>query len=815
MDPIKRIDKILEAIQVRVQDEVASLLGVDFLLEDIEKQPATKEEVFDSLVGKQICAKMELVGEVEGDGALLMGIKDAIRLGGTLIMLPASELDEVISREEYSEEIEDSYGEIANIIAGSFTKDFEEMYPKSFRFVRKEQEKLVPVKVDIQSDEPVKNEIFYQVSFSMILDGTPMGKMVMLMPAASFGLHWEDKEVSVADTAPVEQDSAGEQENDEEIETESETKESAETVKPNFNVEKHKKRIDRLLAVCQEKMSSELGALLGVEITLSDLDNSFVSKEDFFFDHASGKQVLADMDVVGDLEDRSFFSISLKDAIYLGGLLIMLPPSELESVVSEEEFGEEAQDAYGEVANIVSGVYTSVFEEQYTKNLRFIRKELQQVVPMKVDPESDEPVPDVPYYLSSMTLNIEGKSYGKVHMLFPVDMLQLSTFGQTQDQVVEEVKPEMTPESENREASPAPQEKKSDFNIERHRKRVDKLLGLCQEKMADEVGALLGVDVQLLDQENRIVSKEDFFFEEVSGKQVIADMEVVGEIEDKSYLVISQKDAIRIGGTLIMLPENELQSSIEDGDFSEDIEDSYGEIANIISGVYTAVFEEGYTRQIRFIKQELRQVLPMKVDPESEEPFPDQEYYVSSMKLVLAGNEAGKIHMVFPSTMLQLDGLGAKEQEKETGTEPSGSSVSPGSGSENGRVAVAADDGRRPVEILLIGDDMAEIEKLQNVLSKRGFEIRVLSFKDEVHNYIPGELKAVYLVMQEINEQGFGVAIKVSSSCSLPLIAAAPGWTKTKVIKAVKYGIRDILLTPATTEDIEENISNNLLKMAA
>jgi chemotaxis protein CheY-P-specific phosphatase CheC len=819
MDPLKRIDKILEAIQVRVQDEVASLLGVDFVLGDIEKRPVTKEEAFDNLAGKQICAKMELVGEIEGNGALFMGIKDAIRLGGTLIMIPASELDEVISREEYGEEIEDSYGEIANIIAGSFTKDFEEMYSKSFRFVRKEQEKLVPVKVDIDSDEPVKNEIFYQVAFPMILDGIPMGKMIMLMPAASFGLQWDDKSVSTGDKASRETDTSREEKKEDgEVEVSQQDKVSADSARTrsNFNVEKHRKRIDKLLAVCREKMSSELGALLGVDIDLSDMQNSFVSKEDFFFDHASGKQVMADMEVVGDLEDKSFFSVGLKDAIYLGGLLIMLPPSELENVVSEEEFGEEAQDAYGEVANIVSGVYTSVFEEQYTKSLRFIKKRLQQVVPMKVDPDSDEPVPNVPYYLNSMTLNIEGKSYGKVHMLFPVDMLQLSTFGQQeQDETVE--KQVLSPEKKNEETVPSPSDKTADFNLERHKKRVDKLLGLCKEKMADEVGALLGIDVQLKDLENRIVSKEDFFFEEVSGKQVIADMEVVGEIEDQSYLVISQKDAIRIGGTLIMLPESELQSSVEDGDFSEDIEDAYGEIANIISGVYTAVFEEGYTRQIRFIKKGLNQVLPMKVDPESDEPFPDQEYYVSTMNLVLADNEAGKLHMVFPSAMLQLDGLGKEELEEGSDSVKSSASQAPsGDAADTAKiVSVAADDGRGPVDILLIGDDMTEIEKLQSVLTERGFVIRVLSFKDQVHNYIPGELKAVYLVMREINEQGFGVAIKVSSSCSLPLIAAAPGWTKTKVIKAVKYGIRDILLTPASTEDIEENISNNLLQLAA
>ena len=42
---------------------------------------------------------MDITGEITGKGCLLIGIKDAIRLGGTLIMLPAAELEEVIDRE--------------------------------------------------------------------------------------------------------------------------------------------------------------------------------------------------------------------------------------------------------------------------------------------------------------------------------------------------------------------------------------------------------------------------------------------------------------------------------------------------------------------------------------------------------------------------------------------------------------------------------------------------------------------------------------------------------------------------------------------
>jgi len=821
MDPQKRIDKILEATQSRIQDEVAALLGVEFTLTNFEKAVVSKTEAFDNFVGKQICAKIDVVGEVEGCGGLFLGVKDAIRLGGTLIMLPSSELDEMISREEYSEEIEDSYGEIANIIAGSFTQDFEEMYHKSCRFVRKEQEKISPAKVEIESEEPVKNEQFYQVRSSMNLAGASMGEIIMLIPATPFGLQLGEPSVESSDDSH----------------TTSETAVVDSAVVPDpvaapvFNIEKHKKRVDRVLTACQEKMAGELGALLGVDVDLTDLKLSFISKEDFFFETVLGKQVIADMDVVGDLEDKSFFSIGLKNAIYLGGLMIMLPPSELENAVNEEDFGEDAKDAYGEIANIISGVYTSVFEEQYTKTFRFIKKSIQQVAPMKVEPESDEPIPNRIFYLSSMSLSVDGKEQGEVHMLFPADMLQLNTLVQdetgssSQAEYSENAKNSGDDETDFAQTSAGVTvedtvQKGTDpsFNIERHKKRVDKILGICQEKMGDEVGALLGIDVRLIDIENRIVNKEDFFFEEVSGKQIIANMDVVGEIENNSFLSVTVKDAIRIGGTLIMLPESELHASIDDEDFNPDMEDAFGEIANIISGVVTAVFEEEYTKRVRFIKTGLQQIIPMKVDLPSGEPIPDQDYYVSSMGLVMGDKEFGRLHLLFPAEMLQLDRLYKNTEEgleEKDGQSASIVHEQQNNGQISTAAVAAAVKGGALTDILLISDDETEVVKLRNVLVNRGFEVRVLSFKDDVYNFISRDLKAVYLVTREVDEQAFGVAIKVSSSCSLPLIAAAPGWTRTKVIKAVKYGIKDILLTPADTEDIEENIANNLLKLAA
>ena len=564
MDQKKRIDTIFEAIQVSVQDELTSLLGVEFLLADARKRVVTKAETFNNFIGNQICARIDVVGDVEGSGGLFVSVKDAIMLAGTLIMLPDPELDEFVGREEYSEEIENSYGEIANLICSTMTSYFGEMYPKACRFIRKEEGKIIPLKVDMESDEPVKNEMFYQVRFSMALAGTVMGEMVILLPAASLDMPLE----SVAMVDPVDSDSASEPTVDSEIITE--------------------------------------------------------------------------------------------------------------------------------------------------QRLKIMRPE----------------------------------------------------------------------------------------------KRVEQIFSNCQKKMSDEVNGLLGTDFQLIHLDNKIISKKKFFSERVSDKQIVANIEVAGEIEDRSYLSVSMKDAIWIGGKLIMIPDSELQVHADEEDFNLDMEDAYGEVLNIFSEILTTVFAEEYTKKIRFGKTGIQQVVPQNVESLGDEPIPDQDYCVSSMKLILGGNDLGLIHMLFPVSMMQLGGLGGTVEDVAGVQDALRENV-------YGSVAGGGDDLEGVVDILLIGDDANEVRKLRDVLRNRGYVARVLSLKDNVNDYLSRELKAVYLVTRDVDEQAFGVVIKVSSVCSLPLIAAAPGWTKTKVIKAVKYGVRDILLTPANTEDIEENIANNLTRLAA
>ena len=829
MDQQKKFNNILAAIEASIQDEVGTLLGSDFSVISGSRDLVGKSEAFDRLLGKQICVHLEITGEIVGKGCLLVGIKDAIRLGGTLIMLPDTELQEVIGREEYREEVEDSYGEIANIITGSITKKFEEMYHKACRFIRKEQEILVPAKVVVDSDHPVANQNFYLMSSSMILDGKPMGDLVVLFPALLFDLDQSQPESPAVQQGAAEKTAAAPSESPaaetDDAATHQSTAEETEQKtksKPKVDLEKQRKKIDQLLAECKKRLVLEVSSLLGTGIELEALDNEIISKEDFFSDRAVGKQIFVDMEVVGGTQDTCYFSIGIKDAIYLGGTLIMLPPSELINVVNEEDFSDDGRDAYGEVANIVSGVYTAVFEEQYREKLRFIKKDLREVIPLKVIADSDEPIPNQAYYCHSMQLSVADKQLGIICMLFPAPLLQLE--GDPPQEIapadkvqVDQVLPKkqqsepkeehrQTPIKEASEKQVAKNIPPAKETLQKQKKLVDKILAVCLNKVTEEVSALLGAEVQLINLNNTVVNKENFFLEEVSGKQVISHMDVVGEVEGKSYLVANLRDAIRVGGLLIMLPAQELESVVSDEVFGDDTKDAYGEIANIIAGVYTAVFEEQYTKKIRFIKTDLQQVVPMKVETESAEPFPNGYFYLSSSDLTIGGSVLGKINVVFPLQLLELEGLVATDDGSIDGKEAEQPAR---------QHSGVLESEHSELDILLIGDDEQEAQKIAAVLREMNFAVKSLSFKDNINNYMPGKLKAVYLVTKDVNEQAFGAAIKISAACSLPLIAAGPDWTRTKVIKAVKYGIRDILLTPASKPDIEENITNNLLKLAA
>jgi len=628
-------------------------------------------------------------------------------------------------------------------------------------------------------------------------------------------------------------------------------------------MKKKQERLDKIMLASCQRMQDEVSALLGKTMTFAEPQTQLLSKEEYFSEPA-GKSVLAHVKLDGDLAGDGCLIVPIRDAIRIGGTLIMLPDSELESVIAEEEYTEELEDSYGEIANIICGSLTSIFEEQYPKTFRVVRTEQEVILPVKVDPESAEPVPQGTYYLMTSDMHLEEQELGKLQLLLPASSFglvketepeapkdalpeeegekappssgsetpqdtQAEKIERTEAEAAEEVKVMARPEGEaGKDTNPQPSRPPKD--IKKQKERIDQLLTSCLGSIGEEVGALLGGTFALQPEESGIFTKAEFL-EQAGGRQILARMEIRGDGSGEAYLFVSLKDAVFLGGTLIMLPDAELDEVVRNEEFGEDVEDAYGEIANIISGVYTRIFEEQYRKNFGFVKTALETVVPVKIDPESDECFPQDLYYLSAGELSFNGKELGRIQVAFPAALFELESLVAPEEEAvapspgagkargSSGESPEsqvvqerGAGQSMGS-PQGGGIASSTGD---PADILLFTDDDTEAGCIADLLAQSGYVPRILHYRDPVGNFLTPGIHLVFLVMGEVNEQGFGMAIKLSGSgLQVPLVVAGPAWTRTTVLKAVKYGASDILLTPATAEDVREKLEAHLVKKAA
>ncbi|WP_310598961.1 hypothetical protein [Desulfobulbus sp.] len=614
---------------------------------------------------------------------------------------------------------------------------------------------------------------------------------------------------------------------------------------------KAKERFDKILSSCRDRIQEEVSALLGKPFKLGEPEFRHVSKEDLFSE-PGGKEVLIRASLEGELQGTGCVLVGIRDAIYIGGTLIMLPESELENILSEEDYSEELEDSYGEVANIICGAVTVILEEQYPKSVRLVRREQEVVVPVKVEVESEQPILDVLYYLMSTPMQLDGRELGPLRLVLPavpfglessagasakpepaaaqaatvsreasaaaesVEVLERVAAEQGAAESVETLQRPVEEQTSPAAAAPASEERAERLQeVERQKELVDNLLQGGMAKMCEEVSALLGGSLKVVPDGNGPVSKGEFL-DQAGGKQIMTRMEIRGDHQGEAYLFVEDKTAIYLGGTLIMLPEVELEETVRNEDFGDDAHDAYGEVTNIIAGVYTALFEAQYHGKFGLVKTSMEQVVPVKIDPDADEVFPAQPYYLSTGKIQYNDRDLGRLQLLIPASALALEDAHLLSEAIESAAAPQHEAPASAPAGKPAAASRLREQTEESPDILLFTDDDGEAERIAEMLAAMGYVCRVLHFKDPVHSVLAPRVRIVFLIMREASELGFGVAIKISSAgLPVPLVAAGPAWTRTLVLKAVKYGACDILITPASSDDIREKIEVNLVKKAA
>jgi len=626
--------------------------------------------------------------------------------------------------------------------------------------------------------------------------------------------------------------------------------------------------IDVVCKSGMENLAGEISTLLGQELTCSDIQLNLTTKEDLFSNLDRHKTALIRMTVEGDREGDCYLLSRISSAAILGGTLIMLPEDVIEESAQSEKLDGEMEDAFGEVANIIAGIFTQAFVDKYSKNLRFIKKTVEELIPTKIDSASDEPFAPGNYYVASGQIRVGDKDLGPLEFVVPAAIFELEEetvkTPESAEETTEQEAQEATPETESvaaasdssPEADPAPAaEKKPPFADAK--KITDVVFNATIGQVGEEVGALLGQSLKCDDIQLVMTSKANFFSNHCIEKSVLTRMKVTGDREGLGFIVAQVPDAVVLGGTLIMLPEDQIQEQKSKGQFDGDVEDAYGEIANILSGSLTQVFLDRYPKQLRFIKTETEVIVPTKIDPTSDQPFPEGNYYLASFAIQMEGQELHRILLLFPAEIFDLDNEQAADstqrQESTSAPEKTNAQSSPAAktttepapgewgGPPAAREATgattpspsaasvasaenipAAETTTQPIEkptgspiVLLISDQKSAAEHFVEILSSTEYECQVLSFQEEVKElFQQHKILGIVLIMEQVGEKGFASAIKLQSAGQPlpPIIFAGAEWTRSAVLRAVKYGAKDILVMPASSDEIQDKVTQHFKK---
>ena len=573
----------------------------------------------------------------------------------------------------------------------------------------------------------------------------------------------------------------------------------------------HRERLEQTLSLCRDRIQKEVAALIGKPFHLGAPVFRLIDGHALGSEEVGSGRVFAPVRLDGEVEGMGLLLLRLRDALRIGGLLVMLPEVELRQAVEAEAWTEETADTFAEVAGIVCGALSAVFKEQFPRQVRFLAAG-QQAVPAG-EPVAAASLPAGEVLVLSLPMEAEGCDFGAFTLALPAAPFGLVAAGaattpaEAVDGDAEFARPDGDADTIRADGAawPAAVDAPERPDNQRLARRV---MADCLARTADAVGNLLGGSLRITPERQLVLDRQEALAQ-AGGLQVLARLTVRGEGEGEGCVLTDLPTAAALGGSLLMLPEHELAAAMGADRLDPDLADGFAEVVTVIAGACTAVFaEQDRVARLGFDRGPVETAVP------DRRTLPASGYCLAAGRVSFAGRDLGRLQLLVPASLLgvELPELSAdaalEEAERSTGAGPEATVTASETAEKEGSGPGCESDPPPAVEVVLFSDDRGESERILAMLAEMGCTGRVCHFKDPVQGALAPGVRMVVLVMGEVSEQGFGVAIKLASAgLRAPLVAAAPAWTRTLVLQAVKYGVRDILVTPVTAADLRQRMA--------
>ncbi len=319
---------------------------------------------------------------------------------------------------------------------------------------------------------------------------------------------------------------------------------------------------------------------------------------------------------------------------------------------------------------------------------------------------------------------------------------------------------------------------------------------------ANECGQLLGVDLYMDGSVAGPISKADYFAE-ITGASLIVGIESKEEYQGKFYMVVDLKDAIVLSSTLLGIPPSRVVEKQRLAIFDPDDVDAFSEIANQITGSFNTVFQPFLPRKVH-----LKQLVPQKYIPEEQkgnadeaETIPNGEYYLVKPKMVMPGFDLERFDLLVPLQLAVQFNVQERKQGKSEEKE------------QDQDDEYSADEIDGPA-VLVLEDNSTDRRQFSEILAANGVKPVMAAYDADLKRLVTMQnVKAVLLGVANADEQELALCIKIANlfpNIPAPIIMCARQWTRASVLKALKFGAKEILLKPCSSEELSAKVMKYL-----
>lgn len=325
---------------------------------------------------------------------------------------------------------------------------------------------------------------------------------------------------------------------------------------------------------------------------------------------------------------------------------------------------------------------------------------------------------------------------------------------------------------------------------------------------AGDSGMLLGQELVIADAD-LIGTNRQTYFSDLDDVCFVAEITASGEYPGKFFAAFGLRDAICLSGFLLGIPPARINEKRRLAIMENDDVDAFSEIANQLVGSFNSVFQPAFDNKVHLKVAPPRKFVPEETELTETEPVPDGEYLLFRGRMELPGFEMGNVDILIPRPLAELFDPPRDEPEEVTAEEPAEeageSSVAGDAAGEAAEDAPAVpDDGSR--KVLILEDDTDDRQMVRDLLQERGFEPVEAGLDADIREIVAqGGVGLVVLGIHNGDDRDMAICIKIKAIAQgerLPIIMCAREWTRSAVLKAVKYGARDIIVKPYRPDEV-------------